>query len=136
MSINIPPFEPLDLPGLRRKYLLDQYGVNPDEDPFTSVRSVMGDPRASTGAAPTPSAQELIDQMGSFDTSKQDAFNDLLSRRPVRESPSIASRITAAGMSWGAKDPLKIQDEVMNKPYHDKLEDWKGQVDPSYKAAQ
>jgi hypothetical protein len=88
---------------------------------------------AATPGAVDPSFEEL---MGTFDTSKQDAYNALLAQKPTRESPNFARRLVAAGIGLGSKNPLKDEEEVMYAPHIRAMEDWSKQVEPAYRSAQ
>jgi hypothetical protein len=91
------------------------------------------------GVNPSPSYQDMVNQMGTFETPMQDKYQGLLSARPEREQPGLMRALVASGMGLGEKSPgnaFKTQEEVMFAPYNREMADWTSQVEPAYKSAQ
>jgi hypothetical protein len=130
-----------DINGVRRKTLFENYGMpDPDSvmdstmDTFPSGNSIM-DLRQSIQPG-----SNVLEDIGTFDTSQADAFRDLINNQPQREDPGWARRIVASGMSVGAhpgdvKDPIGVQEDVMYAPYKREMADWTAKVEPAYRSA-
>jgi len=162
MSIQPRSMNLLDPEEIRKKALFEKYGLLTDGQDQWPIGTDMGesgpqvlDPPVTeldpsslpgrigipTSGIPSKSFQEQLEELGPFDTSRQDAYNALLAAKPQREDPGILRRIVAAGMSVGAhpgdvRDPVKTQEEVMYAPHLRAMKDWSDQVEPSYRSAQ
>lgn len=77
---------------------------------------------------------QRMSQIYQPNTQASDRLNQLNSMYPTREKPSAMRRIASAltGVGYGPE----AGQEVLDRPFNDKLNDWKNQIGPAYQAAQ
>lgn len=104
-----------------------------------------------TGGTDPYNVQSRMDQLYTPEHTALDKFNELLSNYPNRENykPSLLRKIGASIMAVGGGAPRAYQtggympplgydkaQEFLDKPFLDKLQDWKNQIGPSMQGAQ
>ena len=108
--------------------------------PFQPKRSLFANPDENIGLSPDDLFAMHVQQM--YDPSQQDVdlpvyqpehamldqFSQSLQGMPQREKPGFGRRLLGAIGGLGIDNPIasmKVTDEITNKPYYQKLEDWK-----------
>lgn len=92
-------------------------------------------PQVSPRAVDPYGIIDYVNRLYDPETEATERYNTLLNNYPERNDPSIWQKLVAAGMGWGAKDPIQTMENAMYAPYNREVADWSTQVGPYQQAA-
>jgi len=145
MAYTLPTFgtPSLGIEQLRKKQMFDNFFAQnqaPERQPAEGLFQPSSPIPPDRGEVPTPSFQEMMDQIPSPSTVDRDRFRGLLDQAPQRQEPDITRRLVATGMGLSSRfdrnrDPLKTMDAVLEEPNVRRMKEWTDKATPFYQGA-
>lgn len=117
-------------PALLRMQNLFPTGQDPSMQPMQS----MDQPMQDQGMDPDAMINQRMRSIYQPENAASDRLTSLLGQYPQHEKPSLLRKIGASIISVGQGPEAGM--EALNRPFNEKLTDWKNQVGPAYQAAQ